>query len=479
MDIERIAIIGAGACGVGAAKQVQMRPYSERKFQTITIFEQRDHPGGVWNYTGNKGTGENITTIAHPTPSSVPQQPIDGTFISPVYDSLETNIPSSMMQFCDFPFPDGTALFPSHTVVKDYLHKYAEELRDIIKFQSLVLDISVSARQPRTEWTVAWRDLQTNQVSNAKFDAVIVANGHHNDPYVPVIPGLAEWDQMHPGSIIHSSLYRRADSFINKKVIVVGHSASGIDIASQIGEVSQHPLLISERTKTTLSPEKAAVARSLPEIMLLDPKNRRVLFANDHEEQDVDHIVFCTGYHFSLPFLSTLQPSIITDGQRPHNLYQHVFYISEPTLALIGFQQRIVPFVISQAQGAWVARVFSGRLNLPSYAEMQRWIEEWKAKRGEGRMFNVLGFPLDAEYINSLHDKSSAAVHRDGLEKHGSGKQPPFWGDKERWTRERVPLIKKASQALGSRRKGITTLEELGFKFEEPFEDAELKKAHL
>jgi cation diffusion facilitator CzcD-associated flavoprotein CzcO len=192
---------------------------AEQKFQTITIFEQRDQPGGVWNYTGDEGIGENIMTVAHPTPSSVPQQPIDGTFISPVYDSLETNIPSSMMQFCDFPFPDGTALFPSHTVVKDYLHNYAEELRDIIKFQSLVLDISVSARQPRTEWTVAWRDLQTNQVSNAKFDAVIVANGHHNDPYVPVIPGLAEWDQMYPGSIIHSSLYRRADSFINKVCI--------------------------------------------------------------------------------------------------------------------------------------------------------------------------------------------------------------------------------------------------------------------
>lgn len=260
---------------------------------------------------------------------------------------------------------------------------------------------------------------------------------------------------------------------------MVGHSASGIDIASQISEVSQHPLLISERTKTTLSPEKAAVAKSLPEITLLDPMNRRVLFANDHEECDIDSIVFCTGYHFSLPFLSSLQPSIITDGLRPHNLYQHVFYTFEPTLVLIGFQQRVVPFTISQAQGAWVARVFSGRLSLPSHAEMQQWIEEWKAVRGDGRVFNVLGFPLDAEYINSLYDKSSAAVRRDGLENDGSGKKSPFWGEKEKWTRERVPLIKKASQALGSRRREITSLEELGFKFKETLEDAELNKVHL
>lgn len=148
-------------------------------------------------------------------------------------------------------------------------------------------------------------------------------------------------------------------------------------------------------------------------------------------------------------------------------------------MALVGFQQRIVPFVISQAQGAWVARVFSGRLNLPSHADMQQWIEEWKAIRGDGRKFNVLGFSLDAEYINSLHEISSAAVHRDGLENDGSGKKSPFWGNKEKWTRERVPLIKKASQALGSRRREITRLEEIGFNFEENLENAELNKAHL
>ncbi|KAJ5772275.1 hypothetical protein N7520_002804 [Penicillium odoratum] len=475
MDIERIAIIGAGPCGLGVAKYL----LAENKFKTITIFEQRDQPGGVWNYTGDEGTSKNTISIPHSSPSSENQQPVNGKFISPVYDALETNIPHSMMQFCDFPFPAGTALFPLHVVVKEYLHRYAEKLRGIIKLRSLVLDVSVSMKHPRTKWTVTWRDLQHEKVLNARFDAVVVANGHHNDPKVPNIPGLADWDEKFPGSIIHSSIYRRADPFTNKKVIVVGHSASGIDIASQISQVSQHPLLISERTETILPPNKAAVTKSLPEISLLDAKNSRVLFANGHEEKDVDNIVFCTGYHFSLPFLSSTQPSIITDGLRPHNLYQHVFFTSEPTLALIGFPQRIVPFPISQAQGAWVARVFSGRLKLPSQAVMEEWIEEWKAERGDGRNFNVLGFPLDAEYINSLHKISSAAMRRDGLENDGRGKRPPFWGAKEKWTREKIPLIKKASQALGSRRREIKSLEELGFKFEVNAEDAGLNKAHL
>jgi hypothetical protein len=273
------------------------------------------------------------------------------------------------------------------------------------------------------------------------------------------------------------SAYKQPKLTRNKKVIVVGHSASGIDIANQIGGVSKHPLLISERTATALSPEQAATAKSLPEISFLSAKNGSVQFINGHEEQNVDHIVFCTGYHFSIPFLSTLQPPIITDGVRPHHLYQHVFYSKEPTLALIGFPQRIVPFPISQAQGAWVGRVFSGRVSLPSEAEMDRWNEEWAESRGEGRSYNTLAFPLDADYINLLYELSSHAARKEGLENEGRGKKSPFWGEKERWTRARFPLIKKASQALGSRRGEIKTLEQLGFDYEKDV--AQDIEAHL
>lgn len=230
--------------------------------------------------------------------------------------------------------------------------------------------------------------------------------------------------------------------------------------------MSKHPLLISERTATALSTEQAAVAESLPEISLLSAEEGRVQFVNGHEERDVDHIIFCTGYHFSIPFLSSLQPPLVTDGVRPHHLYQHVFYSKEPTLALIGFPQRIVPFPFSQAQGAWVARVLSGRVALPSEIEMERWIGEWTVNRGEGRSFNILAFPLDAAFINSLYELSSHATRKNGLENDGYGRTPPFWGEKEKWTRARFPLIKKAAQALGDRRAQVKSLEELGFDFE-------------
>ncbi|KGO75472.1 Flavin monooxygenase FMO [Penicillium italicum] len=461
MEVERVAVIGAGPCGLGVAKYL----LAEQKFKKVTIFEQRDQPGGVWNYTGDQGVND-ASVLSRSKPSQEPQQPVNGTFISPVYDSLETNIPNSMMQFTESPFPAGTALFPTHVVVKDYLHQYAEELKPLIRLQSLILDVVLSKNQPKPEWTVTWRDLKTGRSLVDQFDAVVVANGHHNDPFIPEITGLAEWNRAYPGSIIHSSSYRRPESFSNKKVIVVGHSASGIDIATQIGRVSKHPLLIAERTPTTLSPEQAAIAETLPEISLLSAEDGRVQFANGHEELDVDHIIFCTGYHFSIPFLSSLQPPLVTDGVRPHHLYQHVFYSKEPTLALIGFPQRIVPFPFSQAQGAWLARVLSGRVALPSVIEMERWIAEWTVNHGDGRSFNTLAFPLDATYINSLYELSSHAARKEGLENDGHGRRPPFWGEKEKWTRARFPLIKQAAQALGDRRAEVKSLEQLGFDFE-------------
>lgn len=121
-----------------------------------------------------------------------------------------------MMQFTEFPFPTGTSLFPTHAVVKTYLHRYAEELQPFIRLQSMILDVTILKKRSKPEWTVTWRDLKTDQISVEQFDAVVVANGHHNDPYIPKITGLDEWNRAYPGSIIHSSSYRRAESFSNQ-----------------------------------------------------------------------------------------------------------------------------------------------------------------------------------------------------------------------------------------------------------------------
>lgn len=69
-----------------------------------------------------------------------------------------------------------------------------------------------------------------------------------------------------------------------------------------------------------------------PVIMQVSHENRTVSFSDKSKLEDVDHIIFATGYSFSLPFL----PSVEVVNRRVPGLYLHIFRREDPTLALIG-----------------------------------------------------------------------------------------------------------------------------------------------
>ncbi|OKL60935.1 hypothetical protein UA08_03714 [Talaromyces atroroseus] len=477
----RVAVIGAGPGGLAAAKYL----HAENAFSAISIFEQRDEAGGVWCYTAHNAVDESFA-IPHTTPQTTPDTPVSTkkeassenvVFQSPVYDLLETNIPHTLMNYSDWKFPTGTSLFPSHQTVKEYLQDYAKTLLPSISFHTQVVDVKpLDESNKDSGWVLSALDLRTKEVSTHEFDYVVVANGHYSDPYVPDIAGIREWSQAYPDSVSHSKYYRRAEQYANKKVIVVGNSASGIDVSVQIATVAQRPLLVSERTGSPPYLNDNPNIRIVPEIAEFLIVDRAVRFIDGHVEKNVDHVLLCTGYLYSFPFLPSLLPPAVTpDGNRPSNLFQHIFYYPRPTLTFIGLPQKIIPFPLSEAQAAVIARVYSGRLQLPSLSEMKEWETNWIAKHGPGKSFNVLGYPLDAEYLNSLHDWSLRATKRDGLSNNGRGKNPPYWNEKDQWLRKLTPMIKAASQALGSKRREITVLEELGFVYDENENESDAK----
>lgn len=242
----------------------------------------------------------------------------------------------------------------------------------------------------------------------------------------------------------------------------------------QIMTTCKWPLLQSSRSESFLLSDASSRKQECPEIaeFLLD--NRAVRFANGTVEEDVDAVLFATGYFYSFPFLNTVDPPLIRDGTRVTNLYQHMFYRPQPTLAFPVLQQRVIPFPMAEAQAAVIARVWSGRLSLPSQSEMASWEEETSKETGGGRDFHLLKFPKDANYINAMHDWAMSA--EDGESK---GKEPPFWGEKQYWMRERFPAIKKAFQDKGDDRHHITSIEELGFDFEEYKKERQVEQKSL
>ncbi|EED17348.1 flavin dependent monooxygenase, putative [Talaromyces stipitatus ATCC 10500] len=464
----RVAIIGAGPGGLAAARYL----YAEKAFSAITIFEQRDEVGGVWCHTSEDTIDEDFA-IPHTKPTTEAEKPIVTNqannhviFQSPVYDLLETNIPHTLMGYSDKKFPKGTPLFPSHRDVKQYLQGYAKDLSSIM-FHTQVVDVCLrDENAANATWLVSVQDLRTHYLSTHEFDAVVVASGHYSDHYIPDIVGMREWNTAYPHSISHSKHYKRPEHFTNQKVVVVGNSASGVDVSVQIATVSKKPLLLSERSDSPVYLRDNHRIRTVPEIIEFITRDRALRFADGHIEKDIDHVLFCTGYLYSFPFLSSLSPPVeVPNGSRPDHLFQHIFYYPQPTLTFIGLPLKIIPFPLSEGQAAVIARAYSGRLSLPPLEEMKAWEADWIARHGSDKSFSVLGFPADAEYLNHLHHWSLQARRKDGLENDGQGKIPPVWGDEEQWLRELTPTIKAASQALGNKRKEIRTLEELGFSY--------------
>ena len=187
---------------------------------------------------------------------------------------------------------------------------------------------------------------------------------------------------------------------------------------------SKHPLLISSKSESYLqSGSTPSNQLDKPPISKFIPDNRTVEFEDGSRESGVDAVVYCTGYFYSFPFISNLNPPLTTTGERVETLYHHLFYHPSPTLALPVLNQKVIPFPFAEAQASVIARVFSGRLQLPSQKEMEEWEKREVEEKGDGRGFHVLKFPKDGECINMMHDWALSAVGEGEV-----GKEPPRWG---------------------------------------------------
>ena len=447
---------------------------SEDFFDVIDIFEQQDSFGGVWNYStvddDDKISVPQVSALQpveeprwrKPNSNSADCQELRSFFSTPMYENLETNIPTNLMKYGDDSTLEEHQLFPTRETVRKYLIKYASDIKQYVKFNTQVIDVRLSTLNGHEMWTVLTRDLESKESQEKEYEAVLVACGHYNVAAIPDIKGIQAFNESNPGVIVHSKFYRNPGPYANRKTVIVGNAASGIDIASQLGAVAKQPILISQRSPSVLS-YNAAYKEEVPEIAEFLPDShsqRAVRFVDGRIETNIDKILFCTGYYYSFPFLSSLKPPLIVTGERIEHLYKHVFYIYHPTLAVIGFPSKIIPFRTFEGQVAVAARLWSNRLTLPPIHEMEQWEERQVKKRGAGRSFHALPFPEDLDYHNEMVQWVSQAANAK------KGKLPLKWSEKDYWARDRNPGIKRAFANLGEGRRSVRRIEELGFKFD-------------
>ncbi|KAG6175147.1 hypothetical protein E4U51_005980 [Claviceps purpurea] len=458
--VRRIAVIGAGPCGLAAAKYLK----AQGAFDKIVIFEQQAEVGGVWNY-------DTVVPASNPVPQTSPFYPPDKPeckgrdgipiFPSPMYDKLHTNIPKTLMKFSNLDFPPEAWVFPSRQDVQKYIVQYSQDVRDLIRFCSQVTRVQLREEadgdegQKRDVWQVNARSAVDGDESSETFDAVVVANGHYSTPFIPDVKNISSFHDAHPSVIIHSKLYHSADAFAGKKTIVVGNGPSGLDIAYQLSRVTKGLTLLSVKHATPAARLEHVGCREVAEIDEFLVNERGVRLKDGAVETDVDAIIFCTGFRFSLPFLGSLEKQIITNGACVHGLYQHLFLIDHPTLVFPLLNMRVVPFPLSEAQAAVISAVWSNNLALPPKEDMVRWNRDAEEEAGDN--LHVLPDAKDGLYMNHLHDWAMKATKL--------GKEPPRWGDIEFWIRSNILAAKTLFEVYGCKAK---TLEELGFTFSSP-----------
>lgn len=391
-----ICIIGAGAFGLAALKTVLDTIHYVEGTWKPTVFEARNDIGGIW----------------------LPSPPDDNPPLTPLYDSLTTNLPHPVMAYPDFPFPPSTPLFPSAYIVKQYLDSYADHycLRPHIKLRTTVEDVSWNG----SLWQVR---LSTGEVST--FDLVLVCNGHYQKPRYPDTPGLALW--LESGKATHSAWYRTPDRFgENDIVLVLGSGPSANDISKAVHKVSR--TVIRSMTRKD-SKHQDSVNMKYKGLITRFEENGQVIFEDNTVESNITHCILATGYEYSFPFLSEkilrmdmpahvppLPESLYNSTHSIFPLARHIFPLQATfpphTLALLGLPTKILPFPLAEAQARVVLHTFAN----PGVLDLDQESADLVAKYGElGSQFNSDSLSisqawhkftpaLDFDYRDNLYD---------------------------------------------------------------------------
>ena len=190
---EKIALIGAGPSGLAGARNLQKHGVP---FQG---FEAHSDVGGLWDIDNPRST---------------------------VYHSAHLISSKRTTEFSEFPMADSVADYPSHRELRRYFSDFADHfaLRLHFRFNTRVLRVEPVSDAPDTRWRVTV-DAGAGGIETAEYKGVVIANGTLAEPKRPQFEGHFD------GELLHTSDYKHAELFKDKRVLIVGAGNSGCDIA--------------------------------------------------------------------------------------------------------------------------------------------------------------------------------------------------------------------------------------------------------
>lgn len=349
---KRIAILGAGPSGLAQLRAFQSAKAKGEDIPEIVCFEKQANWGGLWNYTWRTGLDEY-------------GEPVHGS----MYRYLWSNGPKEGLEFADYSFEEHfgkqIASYPPRAVLFDYIEGRVKKagVRDWIRFQTAVKNVSYDEARSERKFTVTVRDLPNDRMYSESFDHVICCTGHFSTPNVPEFDGFDKF----PGRVLHAHDFRDAVEFVDQDILIIGTSYSAEDIGSQLWKYGAKSITVSHRT--------AAMGYDWPdnwkEVPLLTHLDGKTAYFKDGTSQQVDAVILCTGYKHHFPFmeddLRLRTPNVLAT----HDLYKGVAYVPNPDLFYIGMQDQWFTFNMFDAQAWWARDVIMGKIALPNEEAMQ------------------------------------------------------------------------------------------------------------
>ena len=391
-------LIGAGAAGLASGKALADQGID------FDWFEKGSYVGGLWQIDNDNGGAA-------------------------AYRSLHLNSSRPRTEYPSYPMPQDWADYPPYHQVAEYFEDFADHfgLRERITFNTAVERVEPIDGLGENGWRVTTSDGRTRSYQN-----VLIANGHHSSPKIP------HFDGEFTGESFHAHDYRDADVFAGKRVLVIGVGNSGMDIACDASR-SASSVLLSTRHGVHVIPKYAlgkpvdqlssplmayvpfAVERLAYETIVrlstgrpqdrgLPAPDHRLLGAHptvsaelydrvghgdiairadvaafdgtavrfvDGTSDDVDLVVYATGYNISMPFLD---PEVFDPQDNRMPLYLRIVAPDRPGLWFMGFIQTVGSGIpLTEYQALWVADVIAGKLPMPDQQVMRRWIADDQA----------------------------------------------------------------------------------------------------